>query len=97
MTRLPDLPVNYNVLSWQERKVVRQEYIRRQNGLCYYCGMPLDGMASDTVMGKWINVKLFPKNFFRWPIHLHHDHATGMTIGVVHCHCNAVMWQYERK
>jgi hypothetical protein len=47
------------------------------------------------VMSKKINVDLFPPNFFKWPVHLHHDHRTGMTIGAVHCRCNAVLWQYH--
>ncbi|AGI61771.1 hypothetical protein VCO139_0016 [Vibrio phage VCO139] len=39
-------------------------------------------------------MKLFPKNMFQYPIHLHHDHNTGMTIGAVHARCNAVLWEY---
>ena len=42
-----------------------------------------------------IHEELFPKNFFDHPIHLHHDHETGMTIGAVHAQCNAVLWQYH--
>ena len=38
---------------------------------------------------------IFPENFFDHSIHLHHDHDTGMTIGAVHAHCNAVLWEYE--
>lgn len=44
--------------------------------------------------GMTVNMKLFPPNFFKHPVHLHHDHQTGMTIGAVHNHCNAVLWQY---
>jgi hypothetical protein len=29
------------------------------------------------------------------PIHLQHDHDTGLTEGAVHAYCNAVLWQYE--
>ena len=36
-------------------------------------------------------------NFFKWPVHLHHCHDTGMTTGAVHCYCNAVLWQYPGK
>jgi len=42
-----------------------------------------------------IKKSLFPRGFFGYPIHLHHSHDTGMTIGAVHAHCNAVLWQYE--
>jgi len=89
------LPVNYNKIHYTERKKVREEYVRLQEGLCYYCGNPLTEKASDDVMVNNINKLLFPKNFFEWPIHLHHNHKTGMTIGAVHCHCNAVLFQYH--
>jgi hypothetical protein len=46
-------------------------------------------------MKKKINARLFPPNFFNWPVHLHHCHVTGLTIGAIHCHCNAVLWQYH--
>ena len=32
------LPVNYNTLSNQDRKLVREEYIRQQDGKCAHCG-----------------------------------------------------------
>lgn len=88
------LPVDYDNLSWIERRLVREEYIQLQKGKCYHCGELLSGDASREVMEKPINTRLFPDNFFRWPVHLHHSHETGMTIGAVHCHCNAVLWQY---
>lgn len=37
------------------------------------------------------------KNFLQHPIHLQHNHTTGMTEGAVHNYCNAVMWQYEHR
>lgn len=89
-----DIPSNYNELSQNERRLVRAEYIKIQNGLCYHCGNNLTDPAHVEIMSKKINKNLFPKNFFNWPIHLHHDHKTGLTIGAVHCHCNAVLWQY---
>jgi hypothetical protein len=42
-------------------------------------------------------LSLFPKNFLKWPVHLHHSHDTGMTIGAVHSYCNAVLWQYHNE
>ena len=89
------LPINYYNLTSQKRRLVREEYVRRQDGMCSHCGNPLSGPATDDVMNKTINTKLFPSNFFKWPIHLHHCHTTGMTIGAIHCHCNAVLWQYH--
>ena len=46
-------------------------------------------------MRMYITNSLFPPNFFKWPVHLHHSHDTGMTIGAVHARCNAVLWQYH--
>jgi len=90
-----DLPVEYSKLHWKERKAVREQYIKQQKGLCYYCGCPLDGPPSKGVQDKWVNKRMFPKGMFDYPIHLQHDHPTDLTEGAVHARCNAVMWQYE--
>lgn len=89
------LPVNYDELEPRDRRAVREEYVRVQKGLCSHCGAPLRGEASPQIMDKWINRVLFPESFFDYPVHLHHSHETGLTIGAVHCHCNAVLWQYH--
>lgn len=89
-----ELPVNYDTLTPEERRAVREEYILRQDGKCAHCGEPLTGKPSRLVQRKWINESLFPRNFFKWPVHLHHSHDTGMTIGAVHARCNAFLWQY---
>jgi hypothetical protein len=90
-----DLPVNYHETHYTLRRTVRKEYIRLQEGKCCHCGKSLTGFPSDKVMKKSVNKKLFPKGFFDYPVHLHHNHNTGMTIGAVHCLCNAVLWQYH--
>ncbi len=89
------LPVNYNALLWQERKAVRLQYIEEQKGVCYYCGHPLNKEAPPKIKKKKINLGLFPANFMQYPIHLQHNHDTGMTEGAVHNYCNAVMWEYD--
>ena len=89
------LPVDYTALTPQQRREVREQYIKEQNNLCFYCNLPLDKEVPDNLKTKWINPKLFPDNFFKYPIHLQHDHDTNMTEGAVHNYCNAVMWQYE--
>ena len=89
------LPVNYDDLPQAERRLVREQYVLLQNGVCYYCGNPFWCEPRSDVKAKSINRKLFPPNFFKWPIHLHHSHDTGLTIGAVHAYCNAVLWQYE--
>lgn len=86
------LPINYNKLTRQERRLVRLQYISLQNNLCYWCKTNLDIPPVHT---QWINTKLFPIGFFNYPIHLQHCHKTHMTEGAVHAYCNAVMWQYH--
>jgi hypothetical protein len=89
------LPINYNLSHWTVRRKAREEYARIQKGLCYYCNQPLDAKPSKKVAEKRVTKSLYPENFFDHPVHLHHDHCTGITIGAVHCHCNAVLWEYE--
>jgi hypothetical protein len=89
------LPVNYENLHWTERKKVREEYVRRQGGMCHHCGNPLTGKPTKEILNKKIAKALFPPNFFKHPVHLHHNHNTGMTIGAIHNKCNAVLWQYH--
>jgi hypothetical protein len=90
-----ELPVDYRKLNQAERRRVREEYVARQSGKCCYCHSPLDGPPSPDIACKRVTKRLFPKSFFKWPVHLHHDHVTGLTIGAVHCHCNAVSWEYD--
>ena len=89
------LPVDYNKLTWQERKAVRLEYVKIQNELCAHCGTSLYGDPAKEVFSKPIKLSLFPPNFLMYPVHLHHNHNTGMTIGAVHSYCNAVLWEYH--
>lgn len=89
------LPVNYNKLTPGQRRAVRQEYQMRQGGACHYCKQALDGDPAYHVRAKPIRESLFPKGFLNNPVHLHHNHQTGMTIGAVHAYCNAVLWQYH--
>jgi hypothetical protein len=89
------LPVNYLDLAQWERRSVREQYAREQDGKCSHCKELLTGPASKEMLGKKINERLFPQHFFKYPVHLHHSHETGMTIGAVHNYCNAVLWQYH--
>lgn len=90
-----NLPVDYDLLSWQEKREVREQYIREQQNMCFYCGERLDQEAPEYIKEKHIFWDLFPPNFLKYPVHLQHNHDTGMTEGAVHNYCNAVMWQYE--
>lgn len=92
-----ELPVNYSHLSWQDRIIVRRQYIDEQNGKCFFCKKSLLKAAPKKITTKQIDWKLFPKNFMNYPIHLQHNHNTGVTEGAVHNYCNAVLWQYYGK
>ena len=89
-----ELPINYILANQSERRLAREEYVERQGGRCQHCGNPLSGSPTKDILDKDIDRMLFPLSFFDCPVHLHHNHATGMTIGAVHNLCNAVLWQY---
>lgn len=89
------LPVNYNELTPQMRRLVREQYVSEQNGLCHHCKQPLTQLPVELIKSHPVNKELFPKSMFNYPIHLHHCHDSGITIGAVHAHCNAILWQYH--
>lgn len=89
------LPVNYDKITPRERRKVRLEYLKLQNSKCHHCGNDVWGPPVKEIVTAYIDESLFPKGFFEYPVHLHHDHNTGMTIGVVHNRCNAYLWQYH--
>ncbi len=92
-----NLPVEYDNLCSITRREVREQYIKEQSNLCWHCGEDLHGAPPDEIAEKEINLALFPRGFLNHPIHLQHDHGTGLTEGAVHAYCNAVMWQYHGK
>jgi hypothetical protein len=89
------LPVDYSQLSIPDKRAVREEYIKRQDGNCWHCKCSLTGEPPKTIKSLPVNKALFPGGFFEWPVHLLHSHDTGLTIGAVHNYCNAVLWQYH--
>ncbi len=90
-----ELPQDYTKLNQQQRRVVRNEYRMRQDGKCAHCGAALDDDPAPHVKSKHLDLRRFPPHFLANPVHLHHSHKTGMTIGAVHAHCNGVLWQYH--
>lgn len=91
------LPVLHDSLSPKEKREVRFQYIKMQHGECFYCNHSLYDDPPDYIVNKKINWKLFPKEFLKYPVHLHHSHKNGLTIGAVHAYCNAVLFQYHKK
>lgn len=90
-----ELPVNYDKLKMWEKKIVREQYMLKQDFKCFYCGESLHEQPPKEILNKPLNLRLFPKGFLNYPIHLQHNHETGMTEGAVHAYCNGIMWQYE--
>jgi hypothetical protein len=88
------LPVQYDRISARKKREVREAYVLEQNGMCYYCHSPLDQVPPADVMEKTVTPALYPPGFFNNLVHLHHSHATGQTLGAVHCYCNAVLWEH---
>ena len=89
------LPINYEKSDWRVRKQAREQYCEVQEWKCWYCGEDLRQSPCESVLRKNLNMRLFPKGMLDNPIHLHHNHKNGMTIGAVHARCNCVLWQYH--
>lgn len=95
LKQITKLPQKYAELNVNQRREIRELYVIKQKGLCKHCEQPLEGDPSWQIRHTAINLKLFPEGFFNYPIHLHHSHKTGMTLGTVHNRCNAYLWQYR--
>jgi len=85
---------NYDNINSKKRKELREAYVKEQGGKCSHCSQDLDKSPCASVRNRPIDESLFPPYFLSNPVHLHHSHETGMTIGAVHAYCNAVLWQY---
>lgn len=94
-TKKYNLPINYDELEPHQKRAVRLQYIKEQEGVCQHCNMPIYQAPDNEVQLAYIHWDLFPEGFRENPVHLHHDHGTGMTIGAVHMKCNAYLWQYK--
>lgn len=92
-----NLPVDYDKLPQRERRAVREQYIKEQNNLCMFCGEDLSSEPPERITEQSINWDFFPRGFLNAPIHLQHDHGTGLTEGAIHAYCNAVNWQLHGK
>lgn len=87
-----NLPAKYDRLAQWQRAQVRNQYIEEQDLLCYYCEEYLFREPPEWVTNKPLNLE---RVSLEHPIHLHHCHQTGYTIGAVHAYCNAALWQYH--
>jgi hypothetical protein len=89
------LPTKYSKLTFPERREVRAMYIELQAGDCYYCKGNLKENPPENIANMKVKPALYPDGFFKNPVHLHHNHDTDLTLGAVHAHCNAVLWEYH--
>lgn len=91
------IPVLYFSLNPARRALVRERYVEEQQGACWYCTCSLDGPPPPHILGMPIHWRKFPggDDFLKHPVHLHHSHETGLTIGAVHAYCNAVLFDYH--
>lgn len=89
------LPVLYDKLSSEQRRMVRELYVLQQKGRCMYCNELLTEDPPIKIQNLPISWDLFPPKFRDYPVHLQHNHETGYTEGAVHMKCNAVLWEYE--
>lgn len=88
------LPTNYDALKPHERRDARLQYMKEQDLLCAHCGASLMDEPAQEARGFLLDESSFPPDFFKHPIHLHHDHTTGLTVGAVHAHCNGLLKRY---
>lgn len=90
-----NLPAMYDHLTWRERREVREEYIVVQGGLCWHCKGDIHLPPDKRLMIEFpLDPRYFGHEFLKHPIHLHHNHITGLTVGATHAYCNAVLAQY---
>ena len=91
-------PIDYPSSSTAARRIRREQYVVDQGGRCWYCTAPLEGPTPPPLQERYPiefgfgGQGVFPPGFLTFPVHLHHDHKTGQTIGAVHAYCNAILW-----
>jgi len=91
------LPAKYEELTPFQRRAVREQYAMLQRHECAFCGGTLYENAPQELRDLPIDWDLFPEGFLDYPVHLQHNHDTGLTEGAVHSFCNAFMWNYYRR
>jgi transposase-like protein len=89
----------YDDLNWKQRLKLRDRYVEHFHGVCMYCHEQLDSEPASIVRDStdeiaWDVSPGFKEGFLKNPVHLHHDHNTGLTLGPVHALCNAHSWHF---
>lgn len=92
-------PQRYSDLNANQRSKLRDEYVVYFKGRCLYCDGQLDDEPHEFVREsadeiEWDHLPGSKDGFLKSPVHLHHDHETGLTLGPVHALCNAHSWHF---
>ena len=92
-------PQRYHDLNTNQRHKLRDEYVEHVRGRCLYCSLKLDGKPSRIVRDsadeiEWDDLPGGKEGFLKNPVHLHHDHETGLTLAAIHALCNAHSWHF---
>jgi hypothetical protein len=93
-------PIDYSSASAFERRIRREQYVADQGGRCWHCTFALDTDPPEDFREQWpiaaeLDRGVFPAGFLNYPVHLHHDHDSGQSIGAVHAYCNAILWVHH--
>lgn len=84
------LPTKYSSLSGQRRAAVKEAYICLQRERCWLCGDSLYALPTFIVDNPNVVQLCYNQLAEQFPLQLHHDHDTDMTLGVTHAECNAI-------
>jgi hypothetical protein len=93
-------PQKYDDLNSEEKRKLREQYIEWFNGRCLYCEEMLEDephkfvrQSADDI--EWDDLHGGKEGFLSNPVHLHHDHETGLTLAPLHALCNAHSWHFN--
>lgn len=94
-----NFPQRYRDLNISQKQELRDQYVDYFRGRCVYCDRQLDDephkfvcQSADEI--EWDALPGGKEGFLKNPVHLHHDHETGLTLGPVHAQCNAHSWHF---
>lgn len=83
-----ELPTKYSSLTGERKSAVKEAYICLQRDRCWLCGDDLYDPPKFLVENPNYMPLCGNQLAEHSPLHLHHDHKTGLTLGVTHAECN---------
>jgi len=85
-----ELPIKYSSLSGERLSAVKEAYTCLQRERCWLCGNNLWDLPKYIVENPKLMGLCGNQLAEHSPLHLHHDHDTGLTLGVTHAECNII-------